>query len=196
MRNEAEIQDRIRMLLNQEFESRVAAISERLPCRCIYNHRQPLDTRKQVDGEPNENYNRIERHGLPVAQTIGLCMFGAERPDEWPGTICEEPIDAQRCPPKAFTPRETKEGVKKTFEANIRDLTWVKENMPEVFALLWALGTETKPPEESIPPPPPSPTPETPSLPPPPPLPWWKRFILKLLSIKLDATPRLPPGEG
>ena len=148
MKEDSEVQQRIRTLLTEGFERRVALAEARLPGSCVFNHRQPLDLRKRVDGENNVGFNRITRGGhgaLPVVQTIGLCMYGAEDPAHWPGTICEDPVDAKRCPPQAFTPKASRDSIKEEFEAQIRDISWVKVNLPEVYALLWALGTETIP---------------------------------------------------
>ncbi len=191
---ESDIQDRIRKLLDEEFQRRVEASQERLPVCCIYNYRHPIDTRKMLMGEENTEYNRItrgdNRAGLPVMQSVGLCMYGSEDPAKWPGTICEDPVDAMRCPPQAFTPKVTPEVVQKEFEAQIKDADWVKKNLPEVSALLWVLGTE-KLPE----PPPPPPPPEDPPLPPPSiVLTWWAKFCLWLAGLGKHRL--LPPGDG
>ena len=148
MKNNTEIQDRIRALLDEELSARVAKTQERVPVNCRYNYRHPLDTRKYVYGEPNDNYNRITKGdtsaGLPVAQTIGLCIHGSESPDCWKGIICEEIVDALRCPPQAFTPKVAPEVVKAELELQIKDLAWLKDNMPTVHTLLWVLGLESE----------------------------------------------------
>ncbi len=171
MRTEADVQDRIRYLLTKELDRRVAEAHVRLPHKCRFNHRQSLDVRKTVGGEPNENYNRIAGDHLPV---IGLCMLGAEDVTQWNGTICEDPIDAQRCP--YFDPTDTKEAVLESFNQQLRDLAWVEANLPEVHGLLWALGSESQPS-----------------------LPWWKAIWFKLLRIRPDpiaaAAPVLPIGD-
>jgi hypothetical protein len=64
-------------------------------------------------------------------------MFGAEDPETWPGDICDEPIDAQRCP--KFEPRLSKEVLLTEFREQITDAHWLMENMPEIDALLWVL---------------------------------------------------------
>jgi hypothetical protein len=170
MKDTQEVQNRIRQLLTEHFERRCADAEERLPRRCVYNYRHTLDARKRVDGEPNPSYNRITRGdshvGLPVLQTIGLCTYGSDHPEKWNGDICEDPIDAQRCP--LFKARMTRDLIKKEFEAQIKDADWVKENMPEVQALLWVLGSEEGPLSEDPPPPTeelrPPPPPTMPSL--------------------------------
>jgi len=168
MRDGDEIQNRIRQILDQELASRIAASTEALPVRCLHNHRQPLDTRKRVRGEPNPQYNRVterkvvltgagdvQAQHLPVQQTIGLCMWGADDSTKWAGTICEEEIDAVRCcngnatHGAQFTPLLTEVQISEAFHKQIQDLEWVAENLPEVSALLWVLGGAG----QSIPPP-------------------------------------------
>lgn len=191
MKPDAEVQNRIRSLLDEEFKLRVVASQERLPVCCVYNHRQPLDSRKAANGEQNTEYNRITRGegrgALPVVQTIGLCMYGSENPQTWPGTICEDPVDAKRCPPQAFTPKVTADQVKTEFETQIKDPDWVKKNLPEVNALLWVLG------DEKLPEPPPPPE-EPPPPPPPMVLSWWAKLLLRLAG--LGGHRLLPPGSA
>jgi len=166
MRSEAEIQDRIRFLLTEELDRRILTAGARLPCNCKHNHRQGLDTRKEIAGEPNENYNR---NSSPDAPFIGLCMLNSTSPTEWKGDICEEPIDAQRCP--YFDLNVTRESISEEFHRQIKDLDWVAKNMPAVEALLWALGSEVVPS-----------------------LPWWKRLWFRFLRIRPDPlVATLPP---
>jgi hypothetical protein len=101
-------------------------------------------------------------------------MLGAADPTQWNGTICEDPIDAQRCP--YYTdPMSNREAVESSFQVQLQDLRWVEKNLPEVYGLLWALGSETMPK-----------------------LPWWKALWFRLLRIRPDAlvkaSPELPPG--
>lgn len=172
MRSETEVQDRIRYLLTQEINHRVAAASARLPHLCKHNRRHPLDVRKEIAGAPNEQYNRVSGKNLPV---IGLCMLGAEDATSWSGTICEDPIDAKRCP--YFNSISSKASVQEEFYRQIKDLDWVGRNMPEVYGLLWALGSTTMPK-----------------------LPWWKSLLFRFLQIRPDRlsqipTPSLPSGD-
>jgi hypothetical protein len=128
----------------------------------VHNYRHPLDTRRQADGEPNESFNRIvDRQSLPVSQTMGLCMLGGQSPEEWSGTICEDPIDAQRCPD--FVPTQTHDEILAEFLTQVRDVAWLEESMPEVAALLWVL--EEKPAFR---------------------LPWWKRLWFKMRRFKVE----------
>lgn len=140
MKSNSEIWARARECVAAELENRLLEASLRLPHRCVHNHRQALDSRKTVEGEPNARYNRINITG---DQTIGLCMLGAETPEDWNGTICEEPLDAQRCP--YFTPLEDKEAVIRKFAEDVKDPEWVHTHMPELAALMWVLDESAPP---------------------------------------------------
>jgi hypothetical protein len=206
MKGETEIRGRLNQLLSEELNRRIASATEKLPRRCVHNYRHPLDQRKKVDGESNENYNRItDNRGLPVLQTIGLCMLGSKDPETWGGTICEEPIDAIRCP--VFEPSRKKADLLKEFREQLRDESWTRGNLPEVFSLLWLLeeveakdqpqivATQEKIDElaqEAETPPyplitPPYPVDVIPAPPPvgsPLPVPWWKAWLLRLLGAE------------
>lgn len=166
MRSSTEIQGRIKHLLSRELDRRVAEATKRLPHKCEHNYRHPLDVRKTVDGEPNPSFNKIT---LPVAQTIGLCMLGSEDPETWGGTICEDPVDAQRCP--YFSARESKDEILLTLRKDSQDSEWLQANLPEVYGLLWAL--QDRPPK----------------------LPWWKVLWFRLLRIRVEPLTPSPEVE-
>jgi hypothetical protein len=177
MKTKSEIQARVNELVCAELDRRVAMASERLPTRCVNNYRHPLDTRKQLEGESNPEYNRItNKLGLPVIQTIGFCMLGCNDPENWEGTICEEPIDARKC--ADFKPMKTKADILPELSQDLKSSAWVNENHPELFSLLWVLGVV---PEFK--------------------LPWWKliwfwvrRIDLEPVAPKIDTSKLLPPS--
>jgi hypothetical protein len=158
LKDQIDILIRARELVHAERERRLADAQLRRPHLCVHNHRQPLDTRPTVEGEINPAYNRISPDGTP---TIGLCMLGANSPEEWLGTICEEPIDAQRCP--YFSTTQSEEAVLAAFRQDLTTPDWVTANMPELAALLWVLDSD-----------------ETPKLP------WVRRFLLRFRSFKIE----------
>lgn len=176
MRSDDQIRCRIRELLVEELNRRVQEATQRRPCLCIHNHRQPLDERKEVYGEVN-GYNRISNgNGEAVAQMLGLCMLGAESPEEWKGTICEDDLDAQRCP--YFEPTKTKETIWVEFQKDVSDPQWLAAHLPAVSELSWALGQGSEPQ-----------------------LPWWKhlwyRWVLRIVVVPpspVDDPDLLPPG--
>ena len=176
MKTSEEIESRIRFLLVEELNARVSQAQSRLPVLCVHNYRHTLDVRKTVDGEVNELYNRITGGPrLPVVNTIGLCMLGSQEQGDWGGTICEDPIDAQRCP--YFRSKFDKKQVWQGFLDQVSDRDWLRENMPEVYGLFWALDASRMPE-----------------------LPWWKQLWFRLLRIRVepvqpveDPTRLLPP---
>ena len=176
MKKYAEVQSRIRGLIVEELDRRVAEAQTRLPHLCQHNHRQEVDSRKSVGGDPNPGFNRVDRTHLPVLNSIGLCMLGSEDPYNWDGTICDDPIDAQRCP--TFEPRLTKERILEEFTAQLKDYDWVEANHPALYSLLWVL--EDIPANYH--------------------LPWWKRILFRFLRIRVepfrsqDVMRLLPPG--
>lgn len=142
MRARVEIESQVRTLLVAELRRRLNR--EKLPHLCTHNYRHPLDHRRAVYGETNDTYNRISAGSeggisLPVVQSIGLCMFGSESAETWPGNICEEPLDAQRCP--LFQYRVTRAEVYAAFVSDLANPSWVETSLPAVSALLWVLGS-------------------------------------------------------
>jgi hypothetical protein len=138
MKSETQIQDRVRLLMVAELDRRVEKGCAKLPHNCIHNYRHSLDARKTVEGEPNTHYNSIEH---PRGQTIGLCQLGSEDPETWGGTICEDPLDAAKCPYDSFTPRFTKDELWDHLIEQAKNPEWASANMPEVAALTWVLQT-------------------------------------------------------
>jgi len=133
MKSEQEISVRVRDLLVIELAARIKVAASKLPTSCKYNHRHPLDERRTVDGDINPNYNQI----VPANRTIGLCMYGSEDPAEWSGSICEDVVDALRCP--YFDPIKTEGDVVAEFQQLIKDPEWLRENHPGIYELRWVL---------------------------------------------------------
>jgi hypothetical protein len=179
MRTKSEVEARIRELVCLELDRRVAEASERLPTRCIYNYRHSLDTRKQIEGEENPEYNRItDKVDLPVVQTIGLCLLNCNDPENWEGTICEDPIDAKKC--SDFKPAKIRSDILPDLARDLKDVDWVRTNQSELFVLLWVLMAVQ---ELSVP--------------------WWKRVLFFFRRVRLEpVTPKIdttkllsPPPE-
>jgi hypothetical protein len=130
--------------LSQGLDKEVQVTCSQVPCNCRHNYRHKLDVKKSCVSlgmtalESNKNYNKLSVENLST-EDIGLCLAGSENAEQWAGTICEDEIDAQRC--SNFSLRQTKNEVARKFEAQIKDLEWVKSNLPEIHALLWVLGS-------------------------------------------------------
>lgn len=161
MKDQTQIEERLRRLVREALNFHMASFYVKLPVKCRHNHRQPLDHRKTVYGDKNPTYNRIavgrddEGKGLPVMQTLGLCMYGAENPDDWRGDICEDPVDAQRC--SVYNPIVSKKVLYDAFVKGVQSEEWLQKNYPEILGLVWVLGQGVvvgeEPPEEEPPPP-------------------------------------------
>ena len=156
MKTKSDIQDRLRTIFAEELDHRAGLAHKRLPKLCAYYYPHPLDTRPNVLGEPNTRQNCVYKD----APTIGLCLYGASNPEDWQGTICDDPIDAQRC--LNFTPTHTIAQVWLEFTTQVSDPIWLKCNLPEAYGLLWVL-TETF--NEAL-------------------VPWWKRLWWRLLCVR------------
>jgi hypothetical protein len=138
MKTKSEVEARIKELVCAELDYRVAEASKRLPTRCIHNYCHPLDNRKHLGESPNLGYNRItDNSGLPVINTIGLCLIGCTDPENWGGTICEEPIDAKKC--GVFKAKMGKAAILPELASDLKDSDWVRINLPELFSLMWVL---------------------------------------------------------
>jgi hypothetical protein len=137
VKTENEIRKLAEDLLRRDLSDRLAQSSRVLPCNCKYNHKHPLDTRKKVLGCGNSKYNTMD----DLTRTIGLCMYGAEDPETWPGTICEDDVDAQRCP--TFSPLKPSQEVTQEFKSLVQDLDWLEVNIPKVWALYWTIEQRT-----------------------------------------------------
>jgi hypothetical protein len=143
MRTEQEVKTRVRELVSQELSFRLKEASKRLPKYCVNYYAHTLDSRKTVDGVKNPMYNRInpsDREG--VTPTLGLCRLGSLEPEYWGGTICEDPIDAIRCP--NFQPISTKGSIIAELERDLKDPDWIKYHIPELYSLIWVLGSESE----------------------------------------------------
>lgn len=208
MKDQTQIEERLRRLVLEALGAHMARFDVKLPTKCRHNHRQPLDHRKTVYGDSNPSYNRITSakdvsgKGLPVAQTIGLCMYGAENPDDWRGDICEDPIDAQRC--NIYNPLVSKKVLYDAFVKGVRSEEWLGTHYPGILSLVWVLGQgvvieEEPPPEEELPEEEPVPPTETLGL--------WRRICeifnptplgLLVPPEPLPEPPQLPsaPEEG
>lgn len=140
MRSRSEVVDMAKQEIISLWSSILTEHRKKLPHLCVHNHRQPLDFDKTREGEINPGYNRVNRVHLPMVPTMGLCMLGSEG-GTWPGTICDEPLDAARCP--VFTPATNPVALWVEFQNNLLNPKWVEENSPRLASLLWVLDSDT-----------------------------------------------------
>lgn len=149
MKHEDDVILEIRAEVLRLWEDRVKASTERIPHNCTHNHRQPLDLDSHIEGELNPGYNRIQREEpgdgkvhLRMIPEIGICLYKADSVSDWAGTICDEPVDAARCP--YFTPTETTETLWSKFLEDISNPLWVGKEAPRLSALLWVIDKSPK----------------------------------------------------
>lgn len=143
MKSEAQLIDRIKVLLVAEWERRVLVRGTRTPEACRNHHWQDLNLRNTADGTPNDAYNRVAVEG---GTRTGLCLYGS-RTEEWSGTLCEDAVDAQRCP--HFDPLWSPGLMYADYLLDLADLEWVSSSLAEVQILSWALETLPAPPAPS-----------------------------------------------
>lgn len=139
MRAQSDVYSRLRRLLEAEVSNRLSRSLDRLPENCKHNYRQPLDVRPILLGRKNPNYNRISN----IDQTLGLCMLGSEDSSRWEGTICEDPIDAQKCP--YYTKRKSYEEVLRELSTDLKNPEWLKDRQ-DLQTLAWVLAKSPKKP--------------------------------------------------
>jgi hypothetical protein len=146
-----------------------------------------LDVRKLVRGDRNPKYNRLSE----TDQTLGLCMLPKEGglsgevldgwgrtvgdyqspppEDAWNGDICEDPVDAQRCP--YFSQKRGRDEVLVELKRDLDDSEWVERNMPQLSTLFWVLDQPVK-------------------------LPWYQRLRLFFVGRKREPLRALPPVDS
>jgi hypothetical protein len=125
-----------------------------------------------VDGESNPGYNRITvGDRSPTTKRIGLCLLGSADPEEWSGTICEDPIDAKKCP--YFNPTQKSKGeILEEMHGDLNNQDWLKSGIPEAHTLLWVLGELTLS------------------------IPWWKKALLWFRVIQIEpVVPLIDPSK-
>ena len=101
--------------LSREYRDKL----HRCPENCEYNYRH-----KTVNEDGRE-------------EEIGLCMLGADNPEEWQGLICDDEETAKQCP--YFECKHNKESIKKEFEESLNDEVIVANNYKDIAALNWVL---------------------------------------------------------
>ncbi len=167
MKAETEVRNRLRGLLVQELDRRTSEAGQRLPRSCAHNHQQQLDFRKTVGGALNTSYNCVSAEGSPE---IGLCFHGVQDPKSWSGDICEDVVDAQRCP--YFSPKLGREEILVQFRRDLASPGWISENLPGVAELLWVLDLA-----EVLP------------------IPWWRRLWHRFLHIRVEPVAKAKKVE-
>jgi len=131
MQNEGKVKQKIK---DAKFRYMKRELRDKLkvcPRNCVHNERHTFTTYEYgEDGEPT----------VAVENEIGLCMYGADNPEEWPGKICDDVKTAQECP--LFQGKYDKEDVKEAFHEKLEDDVYVAENFKDIAALQWVVGEQ------------------------------------------------------
>jgi len=83
----------------------------RIPENCKYNHQQKQ--LRKTTGEVLIDPDTLK----PI--TVGLCMMGCNKPDDWKGSFCMYKETAESCP--FFTDKYSKTQIRSKFEEELRN---------------------------------------------------------------------------
>jgi len=97
---------------------------KRRPCNCKWNSEQ-----------------RYIHEGTRQLKILGMCMYSVENP-EWDTDICESVSQANTCP--HFCVRTSKEELKESFEALLRDEEFVNTYCKDIAALRWVIHNDSE----------------------------------------------------
>jgi hypothetical protein len=117
MKDEDEIKKKLEEVKYQYFKREYQEKFSCKPENCIHNYRH------EEDGEE-----------------IGLCMLGAENPEEWPGNVCDDVSTAKSCP--FFEVRHQEDELREEFEEEIQDVSVLASDYKDIAALRWVLNGE------------------------------------------------------
>jgi hypothetical protein len=151
VKSESDVRKRLKKLRSVLLKRGLSETQSRRFENCVFNHRHVPTDRKRAseDGpEPQTAYPRplrpVHRDApdtkfLVVLQddAVHLCMFGAEKPDQWPGDTCESDDIAKRC--KMFRPKISAEEVTSSVSSLLEDDAYVLEHHKDIAALQWVL---------------------------------------------------------
>ena len=142
MKSEDEIESRLRKLRTRYAHKHVEATQHRCFGNCVFNavHKpNQLEYKPSLDTE----FEMAPRHQSTLVvvgedKAVHLCMYGAEKPDTWPGDTCDTDEKAKRCP--MFKPLVTLEQARQEFMEKMSDDKYVFDNFRDVAALQWVLN--------------------------------------------------------
>lgn len=120
MRKKSQIKKKLRDAKQKYLTKRYREKLSQCPKNCVYNYRHKTE---------DENGEEVQ---------IGLCMYGSDNPEEWPGMICDDVETAEQCP--YFTCKNDKESIRVDFEEELQDDVVVAHHYKDIAALQWVLG--------------------------------------------------------
>lgn len=119
MKDEKEIREKLKEVKHHYF---VREYKDKMSCRpksCIHNYRHEED-----------------------GAEVGLCMLGAENPEEWPGNVCDDIETAQKCP--FFEQKHDPEDLEKEFFEKLENGKILAEEYKDIAALKWTLEGDSE----------------------------------------------------
>lgn len=120
IRTKSQVKKKLRDAKHKYLTKRYRDKLTQCPSNCTFNYRHTT-----VDEESGKEVE------------IGLCMYGAENPEEWPGMICDDVQTAEQCP--YFSCRHDKESIRKEFDEELQDDFKVAHHYKDIAALQWVL---------------------------------------------------------
>jgi hypothetical protein len=118
MQDEKAIKRRIKLLRDQYIQETLDHARTKLPHHCKFNY----------------------DHALEGGETIGLCMYGAQDPESWPGDICDSEDVSRICP--KFEMLVSSKDLASILDKKMLDPDFLADHVPEIPALLWVLSGE------------------------------------------------------
>jgi hypothetical protein len=134
------IRRRLRSLRIRHAKKYIEKSQKRKPENCTYNYSHEYHA--PTPEVPTE-YELAPRKSssLVVFQEEGpikLCLYGADKPSEWKGDVCDKDETAEGC--EYFKPKVTVEEAQEDFKNLVADDEYVFKNYRDIATLQWVLG--------------------------------------------------------
>jgi hypothetical protein len=114
MKDEKEVQQKLEQVKQKYFEIEYKKKFSCSPENCVHNYRH-----EDEDGE------------------IGLCMLGADSPEEWAGNVCDDEETAKKCP--FFELKHDRDRLRTQFFERLERRDVLVDQYKDIAALKWVL---------------------------------------------------------
>lgn len=143
MKSESVVRKRAERLRDRYLRRHVILSQERRHENCVFNReilprRIPYsqsDLLTELDLAPRKVTTLLV---IQEDRPVRVCMYGADNPAEWSGSLCDDDSVAPGC--KFFVPLKSVPEATDEFMASLLDDKHVYENFRDLAALQWALG--------------------------------------------------------
>ncbi len=176
MKSESVVRKRAERLRDRYLRRYVALSQERRHENCVHNREylprklpySQSDLSTELDLAPRKVMTLLV---IQEERPVRVCMYGAERPAEWSGDICDDDSISPTC--KFFVPLKTVSEATDEFMSLLADDKYVYDSFRDLAALQWVLGDRR------------------------PRLPWYRRLASFFVGKYLPKVPVLPsPGAS